>query len=98
MKLRDQWREFRNDAPGTRFARRYQRHGKVRTWWQIALRLIGAIVAMLAGLVMLITPGPGLLLLVIGAGLLAEESILVARTLDRFEVWIRRRFSRSRSN
>jgi len=45
----------------------------------------------LTGVVMLVTPGPGLLALLAGAGLLAAESLALARVLDRAELWLRSR-------
>ena len=42
---------------------------------------------MVAGVAMLVLPGPGLLALVIGAALIAEESLFAARVLDRIDLW-----------
>jgi hypothetical protein len=53
------------------------------------LVLLGAL-AIAAGLVMMVTPGPGLLGLGLGAALLALVSSRVARTLDRMEIRTRR--------
>lgn len=46
------------------------------------------------GAIMMFAPGPGMLVLLIGAGLLAEESERVARWLDALEVLLRRVVSR----
>ena len=46
------------------------------------------VVLMLAGLAMLVLPGPGALVLIIGAALIAEESLAVARILDRIDGWM----------
>jgi hypothetical protein len=39
---------------------------------------------------MLVAPGPGIVVLVIGASLVAQESLQAARLLDRAEVLVRR--------
>ena len=40
---------------------------------------------MTAGIVALPAPGPGLLIIILGAGLVAEESLWTAKLLDRLE-------------
>lgn len=60
------------------------------------MRVFGAVLAIVAGLIMLVLPGPGLLVMIAGAALLAEESLFTARLLDRFELWMRRRFARAK--
>jgi hypothetical protein len=41
---------------------------------------------------MLVLPGPGILALLLGAVLVAEESLFAARLLDRADVWISRKY------
>lgn len=48
--------------------------------------LSGGLALMLAGLVMLVVPGPGWLTLFLGLGLVAGESLPTARLMDRAEV------------
>ena len=50
------------------------------------------------GLVMLVAPGPGILVVMVGGALLAEESLFMARALDWSEVKIRRAISALRKN
>lgn len=45
---------------------------------------------MAAGLFFLVAPGPGLLVVFIGAGLIAQESFFAARALDWTEIRIRK--------
>ncbi|HEX6833469.1 MAG TPA: PGPGW domain-containing protein [Rudaea sp.] len=97
MTLREQWRQFVRDAPGTRFEQRYRRRSTHRRWWQSALLLLGAFLLMAAGLLMIVLPGPGLLTLLAGAALLAEESLFAARAMDRAELWVRKLLPRSRA-
>jgi hypothetical protein len=47
---------------------------------------------------MLVAPGPGILVLLVGCALVAEESQLMAGFLDRAEVRIRRAISTLRKN
>jgi hypothetical protein len=47
-------------------------------------------VAFAAGIFLLAAPGPGFLLLLVGASMMAEESALAARALDMMELRIRR--------
>lgn len=50
----------------------------------------------LAGIFFLPAPGPGMLILFIGASLIAQESLLAARTLDWTEFRLRALAARSR--
>lgn len=43
---------------------------------------------------MLVLPGPGLLLILLGAALIAEESLVAARMLGRIDLAISRRTRR----
>ena len=54
------------------------------------LTLVAAPALIVAGIVLLVLPGPGLLLILLGAGLIAEESLLAARLLDRIDLAISR--------
>jgi hypothetical protein len=63
-----------------------------------ALSILGGAVLIAAGLFMLIAPGPGILVLLVGCALVAEESHYMARFLDWAEVRIRRAISALRKN
>ena len=83
------WQELRRGKPGRRFQSRYERNqetrcGALRKWSLIALGLV------LAGLVFLPLPGPGMLIILAGAMLMAERSRAAARTLDWMELKVRR--------
>lgn len=96
--LQRHWRAFRAEPAGTRFQRRYRRRAERPSGW---LRKIGVLVAatglIIAGVAMLILPGPGLLALFLAAVLIAEESLVAARLLDRVDFVISRRLA-GRSN
>ncbi|HMM68350.1 MAG TPA: PGPGW domain-containing protein [Dokdonella sp.] len=94
---RSTWKTFASRTPGTRFRARYRRRserpsGTVRKYAIIGIGLV----LMLIGVALLVLPGPGILMLLLGAGLIAEESLIAARGLDRIELWITRRVQRWR--
>lgn len=89
--LRQRYRAFRAHPAGERFQHRYRRRacrggGAVRK----LLTIVAALALIVAGIVLLVLPGPGLLLILLGAGLIAEESLLAARMLDRTDLAISR--------
>jgi ferric-dicitrate binding protein FerR (iron transport regulator) len=93
------WRELKAAPPGERFERAYRANraqGK-RGWKRAAAILAGALLVAL-GLFMLVAPGPGILVLVLGAALVGGESQPMARFLDRAELRIRRAISALRKN
>lgn len=96
--LKRLWREFKDDPPGHRFQDRYERNREGRSA-QSASRFLKPVVAVLlivAGIVFCLIPGPGLPLLLIGAALLADISLPVARALDAMELRLRDLLSRFR--
>ena len=54
----------------------------VRSGWRIVVLVVGLVVTV-AGLVMMVTPGPGLLLIVAGLGILATEFAWAQRIRDK---------------
>ena len=87
--LSRQWEHFSASPTGRRFQARYRlrRARKFGLLWRILISGAGVVI-MLAGVAMLVLPGPGILALIIGAALVAEESLVVARVLDRLDVWV----------
>lgn len=90
--LGDQWRAFAAQPCGRRFQMRYRKHREKRTGLarKILFMSLG-VVLILTGMVMLVLPGPGLLVMIAGAALFAEESKFTAMALDRVDLWITRR-------
>ena len=89
-KLQEGLDRLREGEPGRRFQDHYhqrQQGGprKLRRW----LFLGGGTVVILAGLFFLPAPGPGFLILFLGGGLVAQESLIAARALDWTEVRVR---------
>lgn len=93
--LKQEWRALSHSRPGKRFQTRYekkQRGGRSRGR---TLKLAAAIALIAVGIVLLVIPGPGSVLMVVGAAMLAEESARVARALDAGEMRVRRLLRRS---
>jgi hypothetical protein len=92
---RGQWRQFRADLPGQRFMLRHARHrDRHRSPWHRASVMTLGVAAMLVGTAMLVLPGPGLLVILLGAFLVGEESLVASRLLDRIDLWCSRRLGR----
>ncbi|HEY0972862.1 MAG TPA: PGPGW domain-containing protein [Solimonas sp.] len=85
--LKDSWQALRGSTPGERFQRYHaQRQGRrLHAAARIAQLTLGALIVLI-GIVLLPAPGPGTLVVLAGACILARESATVARALDRLEV------------
>jgi hypothetical protein len=86
-----------HSLPGRRFQERYRRksrteRGRLARWAVV----IAGIILTLVGIFFLAVPGPGIPILAIGLALIAQESAVTARLLDRAEVRIRRWLKRWR--
>lgn len=93
-----QWLEFKHGRPGHRFQDRFERNQQARSGRSPMTRFIkpfAGVVLLVAGVVFCLIPGPGLPLLLIGAGLLADVSLPVARAMDWLDVRIRNVISRA---
>jgi Flp pilus assembly protein TadB len=89
--LKQNWRRFKAGPPGRRFQQQFRyrqqfRSGPVRK----ALIIAGGILVAAAGIFFLFAPGPGIIILLIGAVMIAQESFLAARAFDRIEIHLRR--------
>jgi Putative transmembrane protein (PGPGW) len=94
--LKKGWRELLREQPGQRFEARYRRASRTHTKGNRLLKQWAAVAMIVVGVVLLVIPGPGTVVIAVGAALLAEESLTVARYLDRLEVWGRRIIGRLR--
>ncbi|MEZ4421973.1 MAG: PGPGW domain-containing protein [Gemmatimonadota bacterium] len=91
------WERFKRSRPGERFCDRYrQRQADRRGRWVSVLWILLGVVLLLAGVVALFVPGPGLLGLAFGAALIGQESERVAEALDAGELRGRAWFTRGR--
>jgi putative transmembrane protein PGPGW len=95
-KLKQSWRSLQQGEPGGRFEERWRRKKPGGLARKILVLGSGGIV-FAAGVFFLPAPGPGTLLLVLGAALMAEESRWIARTLDRAELLLRGALRRFRA-
>ena len=79
---------FLGGEPGHRFTGRYLSTRHVSALRK-PLAMAGGSILVLAGAVLMLTPGPGLLVMLSGAMLIASESPRAARALDRLELAVR---------
>jgi len=85
--LQRSWKELKSGRPGSRFLEQYRRqHQAHESGVGRAVRIVAGIILVPVGLFFLPAPGPGMVVLALGAILLARESRLVARALDRLEL------------
>lgn len=102
LRWRHSWQLIRDRRPGVRFYETYVAHRKERA--STANRVIVVAVAVLfilLGIIALVAPGPGLVGIALGLGLISRESKRLARALDRIEIYWRSvvlRFRRRRSD
>jgi hypothetical protein len=96
--IKQEWRRFAAEPPGERFERHYERKRALegglmgRCMW-----IAAGVLFMLAGIVMLFTPGPGLLAIGFGVTCLSRESRRLSRACDRAELRIREWWARWRA-
>ena len=82
-KLKQSWRDLKESPPGSASST-----ASVGCYWSPrsslnkALSIVGGIVLMVTGLFLVPAPGPFEIIAFIGAGLIAQESFIVARVLD----------------
>ena len=83
------WAAIREGVPGRRFEDHYRRRRERRGNGALrAVSLLGGLALLLVGIVLLFVPGPGILLILLGSALLAQESRVMAEALDRLEPWL----------
>jgi len=81
---------------GSRFRVYHERLEQRPNLMRTMLVVGGGLILLALGMIMLVLPGPGLLVAAIGLALIAGESMWVARLLDRVDlfftkIWRRRR-------
>jgi hypothetical protein len=87
------WDRFVHTTPGRRFFERYRRKQQAKgSAWKRCAFVIAGILICLAGIFFLAVPG--LLILAIGLALVAQESAVLARLLDRAEIRLRKLLKR----
>lgn len=89
-------REFVQKRSGTRFQARFRNRSPERNRWHVIFTVALAVALIPIGIVLLFLPGPGMALLILAALLIAGESLLAARALDRADLALTRLWSRLR--
>src|SRR5215217_6586484 len=95
-KSKENWRRLRESEPGHRYQDRYHQRQQSRRGrfspTAVALIVVGILILLLGGVVSVTVPVPGVgwLIILLGLGMFAGESKLIARLLDRVEVKLRR--------
>lgn len=101
--IQRRWKELAGGRPGSRFQRRFENrsHSGRNPGWQRVLNIVLALACFVVGVILVFVPGPAILFFIMGGGLLATESLLVASLLDASELrlrklvrWVRRHWLR----
>ena len=89
--VHNEWTDFAKSRPGERFEDRYRRKRSVKApfWKKFLMPTLGLLI-IIAGLVLLPAPGPGIPVVMFGCAVLAERFLFIARFLDRCEPPLRR--------
>jgi hypothetical protein len=95
--MKQSWRSFASLAPGTRFHTSYVNHQRARHSKGNRLAVMaGGLFLILAGVIALVAPGPGILMIGLGIALIARESERLSRAMDRLEMSLRKLWRRFR--
>lgn len=88
--VKDHWRELKQGQPGRRFADHYRNRHETggNQLHKVLLLAVGALIVA-AGVFFLAVPGPGLVIIFLGGGIMAQESLTAARVLDWCELQLR---------
>ena len=85
------WRRFKAGLPGRRFQQQFRLRQRFRSGAaRKALFMAAGILIVAAGIFLLFVPGPGIIILLVGAVLVAQQSSLAARAFDRIEIRLRK--------
>jgi UPF0716 family protein affecting phage T7 exclusion len=89
--LKQSWQRFKAGLPGRRFQQQFRLRQRLRGGAaRKALLMAAGVLLAAAGIFLLFVPGPGIIILLIGAVLIAQQSSLAARAFDRIEIRLRR--------
>ena len=89
-------RDFGERRSGTRFQARFRNRSPERNRWHVIFTVALGVALIPIGFVLLFLPGPGMAFLIVAALLIAGESLLAARALDRADLTLTRLWSRLR--
>ena len=89
--LKQSWQRFQSGLPGRRFQQQFRLRQRFRSGAARKVFFISAGILLAAvGIFLLFVPGPGILILLVGAVLVAQQSSLAARAFDRIEIRLRK--------
>jgi uncharacterized protein (TIGR02611 family) len=87
------WRCFKRSKPGHRFQdhhyRCQQAYGS-RSYFRGLFGIAWGLLVVVGGVIAVPAPGPGWLIILLGLGVIAGESLFFARSIDRVELRMRR--------
>lgn len=92
FRFREHWREIKRGRPGHRFQARYAKARRQKRQARFGHRimfLIAGLLALAAGGLLAVFPGPAIPFFFLGGALLATESRLMARLMDWSELRLR---------
>ncbi len=98
-RMKKYWAQLKRGEPGSRFEEQYEKSkDQQRSGVARFLRVAAGLLLIPAGLFFLAVPGPGLLIMLLGAVLIAREFRFAAVALDALEIrgrrvwqWLKRR-------
>jgi uncharacterized protein (TIGR02611 family) len=87
-KIKQHFQALLGDAPGKRFQQQFWRNRQNRShpFLKKVLFIGGGVIVIAAGILALPLPGPGTVIIIVGLGLLAQESLRLSKFLDWLEV------------
>jgi hypothetical protein len=91
-RARENWRRFKQSEPGHRFQdhHRYQQgHSSSRSCLRGFFGIFGGLLVVAGGIIAVPGPGPGWLVILLGLGMVAGESLFFACLFDQAEVKLR---------
>lgn len=91
-RAKENWRRLKQSKPGRRFQdhhHRYQRGYGSRSYARGWFGLVWGLLILVGGVIAVPAPGPGWLIILLGLGIIAGESLSFARSIDRIEVSLR---------
>jgi uncharacterized protein (TIGR02611 family) len=92
-RAKENWQRFKQSKPGHRFQDhhyRCQRAYRSRSYLRGLFGIAWGLLVVVGGVIAVPAPGPGWLIILLGLGVIAGESLFFARSLDRVEVILRR--------
>ena len=91
-KAKETWRRFKHSKPGHRFQDHHhyqQGYRRSKSYLRGFFSIVGGLLVVVGGLIAVPGPGPGWLIILLGLGLVAGESLFSAPLLDRAEMKLR---------